>query len=370
MKSSVLRFCIITLSIISSFVSCNQQKSRWKGTFEEVDGVTIVRNPIKPIYNENVLDIEEDLSIGVTDGKKEYIFSQLISIDVDDEGRIYVGDGKESVVKVFDRNGTYITEFSKKGQGPGENSGYPICHVLNDNTLVIEDANNRRYSHYSPTGKFSRSISWKGKFIIESKFDSEGFIIARMRTYTENSKSEGIHRLKPDMTDVLTCESFPVPISEQNVMTPYSPRICWALFNNDFLVVGLTDKYEFNIYNTSGNLVRKIHKQYNPIEISNEYKNRLRNQVPAQKRLEIPQHYPPIYSLRTDDKGHLFVFTYEKWGEKQGYFFDVFDSEGKYIATIKMPIIPRVWKKGKIYTLGANEDGFHIVKRYKVTWKI
>ena len=38
---------IIVLSILA--LSCSQQKHRWQGTIEEVDGVTVVKNPKEPI---------------------------------------------------------------------------------------------------------------------------------------------------------------------------------------------------------------------------------------------------------------------------------------------------------------------------------
>jgi len=75
-----------------------------------------------------------------------------------------------------------------------------------------------------------------------------------------------------------------------------------------------------------------------------------------------------------DDEERLFVQTYERVKDKeQYYYFDVFDPIGKYIA--KVPIKVRgirqyIWKKNKLYTVEEDEDGFQIVKRYKVTWKV
>ena len=51
------------------------------------------------------------------------------------------------------------------------------------------------------------------------------------------------------------------------------------------------------------------------------------------------------------------------------YCFDVFDSEGRYIAKIPLNFKPHMLKKEKIYTIEEDEDGYQYVKRYKVTWK-
>lgn len=52
-----------------------------------------------------------------------------------------------------------------------------------------------------------------------------------------------------------------------------------------------------------------------------------------------------------------------------GYFYDVFDLDGKYIAKIHLKVKPLIWKNNKLYTIESDEDGYHEVKRYRITWK-
>ncbi|MCK4645040.1 MAG: hypothetical protein KAU46_02205 [Candidatus Aminicenantes bacterium] len=65
----------------------------------------------------------------------------------------------------------------------------------------------------------------------------------------------------------------------------------------------------------------------------------------------------------------MFVFTWEKVPDKDKRYFDVFDSEGKYIAKLPLNRGTQVIKKNKLYAIEADEEGYHIIKRYKVTWK-
>ncbi len=44
------------------FFSCSQQKSEWEGTIEEVDGVTVVKNPKEPMCGEDVFSLDEEVS--------------------------------------------------------------------------------------------------------------------------------------------------------------------------------------------------------------------------------------------------------------------------------------------------------------------
>jgi hypothetical protein len=61
-------FLLITLFL--SLSSCKQQKARWRGSIEEVDGITIVRNPKEPVYKKNVCVVEEELSIAWAEGRE------------------------------------------------------------------------------------------------------------------------------------------------------------------------------------------------------------------------------------------------------------------------------------------------------------
>jgi hypothetical protein len=47
-------------SVVMLLVSCGKQSNGWKGTIEEVDGITVVKNPREPMYGNEVFSIEED----------------------------------------------------------------------------------------------------------------------------------------------------------------------------------------------------------------------------------------------------------------------------------------------------------------------
>ena len=63
---------ILFFSALMMLVSCQQQKAKWKGTIKEENGVTIVKNPKKPIYGEDVFSLEEELTIGEVEGREDH----------------------------------------------------------------------------------------------------------------------------------------------------------------------------------------------------------------------------------------------------------------------------------------------------------
>ncbi len=81
-----------------------------------------------------------------------------------------------------------------------------------------------------------------------------------------------------------------------------------------------------------------------------------------------PKHFPPIRYVSADDEGRVWVLTYEKASDGEKHIYDVFDTEGRFIHKVSLKAIPRVIKNNRIYTIEEDEDGFHCIKRYKVTW--
>jgi len=182
---------VLFLSVIIMLVSCGKQKSGWKGTIEEVDGVTIVKNPKEPVYGENAVSLEEELSVGEAEGRKEYMFSRIGNITVDNEENIYVLDRKESHIKVFNKQGEYLRTFGKKGQGPGEfNRPYSILITPQDE-ITVEDS--RVLHFFTFQGEFIKSLSAaKFQFFARTSMDSQSSIYAMTATI-DMEKEQALH---------------------------------------------------------------------------------------------------------------------------------------------------------------------------------
>ena len=91
--------------------------------------------------------------------------------------------------------------------------------------------------------------------------------------------------------------------------------------------------------------------------------------LPQDTRLSISKYHSAYRRFIIDDEGRIFVWTWERVIDGEGYYYDVFDSEGKYIVKIPLETRPLVLKKKKLYTLEEDDEGYQFVKRYKITWK-
>jgi len=93
--------------------------------------------------------------------------------------------------------------------------------------------------------------------------------------------------------------------------------------------------------------------------------------VSNEDQVKWDKYHNAFQFLNIDDAGRIFVQTYERASNGSGYYYDFFDSEGKYIANISLKTTPQVLKKkNKLYITKEDEDSYQYIKRYKVTWKI
>jgi hypothetical protein len=352
------------------FVSCEKQKAEWKGTIDDVDGVTVVKNPKEPMFVEDVFSLEEELSIGETEGREEYMFSEIRSIAVDEAERIYVLDMKEAHVKVFDQNGTYIRTIGKKGQGPGElNLAFSI-HITSQNELVVEDYNSR-LAFFSSEGEFKRNLSIAKERLSRIDIDSYGNIIGNVIIREEENPRYEFKKFDSELNYLHSFGSSLLPSASMR-RGGYNPFMAFHMCyinKNDQVVYGYPEKYEIKIYDKEGNVIRKIMKEYDPVEITKEEIKEETEVLPQDTRLSISKYHSAYRRFIIDDVGRIFVWTWERVIDGEGYYYDVFDSEGKYIVKIPLETRPLVLKKKKLYTLEEDDEGYQAVKRYKVIWK-
>ena len=353
-------------------ISWVKQKAEWKGTIEEKNGVMVVKNPKEPMFGEDIFSIEEELSIGVEKEKDEYMFSQIRDIDVDKEGRIYVLDFKEAHVKVFDNKGEYIKTIGKKGQGPGELEFPLSLSITGQNEIMVNDTRNRRLAFFSLEGEFIKNLSTARAGLMRLDIDSAGNITGIVITGDEDNPRYELQKFDPEMNYLHSLYSSPLP-GATNRFNPFEGGLIWDINKNNQVVYGYPKDYEINIFDSEGKLVKKIMKEYDPVKITEEEKEEMKkreSRLPPSMKLIIPKHHNPYRWLLVDDENRIFVMTWEKAAEEKGYYYDIFDPEGRYIAKILLEHPPIVFKKNKLYTIEQDEEGYQIVKRYKVMWRI
>lgn len=374
MKLTKVSMSMFVLAFSFLVLSYGQQKDKWQGTNEEVDGVTLVKNPLEPIYGEDVLELDEELIIGEAEGREEYMFSRVTSVAVDGLENIYVLDLLEANIKVFDKDGKYLKTIGKKGQGPDEFQS-PISIIITpQDEILVNDGRARQLKFFSLEGNQIRQISSaKHLGFMGPRVDSTGGIIAGVGSMGEDSFIRSIKKFTEELEEKFTLST--VEFSRFTDINPFSPRQYWVVNKSDQIIWAFPNKYEFHVVNPDGTLVKTIMKEYTPVPVTKEDKDKWlktiyggEQNVPSDVKIAWNEHQCAFQHISIDEQDRIFIQTFETEDETGKHCYDVFDSEGKCITRLLLSSQPQVWKNGKLYTVEEDEDGFQYIKRYKVTW--
>ena len=384
----------LLLTPLMLHISCNQQKAEWKGTIEEENEVTVVNNPKEPFYGEDIFSLEEDLTIGGKE-REEYVFYRARDIEEDSEGNIYVLDSGDKQIKVYNKNGQFLRVISRKGQGPGELLS-PIDIYIDERDLIyISDSENNRISIFNKRGDFVNSKNFKevsvGKII---GVNSQGEIILIMDKRSPESDRNfmvldySVNMYSPGFELLENLHNLSIPIMQIFVKdgsmlalsVPFQNKLCSTMDALGNIYLGESQDNIVQVFSPKGGLIRKILKecernkvtkqdienyvneQY--LEDKNERKFWLRT---VTEEIRAPE-YKPVFETFFFAQSKLLVRRLE-YSEKENSVLDVFDSEGRYTAKIPFKVRPRIWKSNNLYTIEEDEEGYQVVKRYKVTWK-
>jgi len=367
MKTNKLHITVCFLILAFLIVSCGPQKSAWKGTISTDNGITIVKNPKTPLYEEEIITMEEVLSIGKSEGKDEYLFAQLRDLAVDDAGNIYTLDMKEASVKKFSAAGELLTSFGKKGQGPGEIGLGANLEITSQREIVIEDPMNRRLAYFSFDGDFIKNQLITKMRLITIECDEEGNIIGG--TVNMEKQAYEVIKISPEIDLLCTYGSSPFP-SNPRIHNPFRPVLRWTVLPDDTVACGDGKDYNLDIYDPQGKMTKRITKDYSPVEITEEEIAEKKKMDLQGRELDIPSHHGPYFWFTADNAGRIYVRTFEQASDGSGYQYNIFDEDGKYITDLLIPELPRVIKNDHIYTIEEDLEGYHIVKKYRLNWKI
>ena len=373
-------FQIVFIFSILINTAFSGQKAEWKGTIKVEDGVTVVYNPQDPIYKNNIFSMEEELSIERKSAKhKEEMFQNIVSLVIDSANNIYILDKKAANIKIFNENGNFLKIIGRRGEGPGEFMRPENVALSPDNELYVYDSGRFTIQVFSIDGKFKTQIPFAQILVEGPKFTSKGEILASHGVFTENPKF-ALKKFNNEMESVFTYTSIPIlKLPKVNIFV-YTLvfDLKWEVGPKNEIVWGVmtSPKYELFVHNEDGKYIKKITKEFAPIELTKaEYKKFMKKwfgKVPNSKQFDliIPRNYPPFQGFILDEEGRIFVHRFVEVDKSENHYFDVFDDEGKYITKITLDekFLFGTFKNKNLFSIEEDEDGYQSVRRYKVTW--
>lgn len=368
--AAVILVCVCT--------ACGKGQEGWQGRIRTEGGVTVVHNPKDPLYAGQILILEEDLIISGDETQEDRMFQDIRTLDVDEDGNIYVLDEQAANIKVFDGAGQHLRTIGRKGQGPGE-FAFPIAVLATpDQEILVHDMGQRALKFLDQEGDALRQISIADKFQFNGpRFLRNGRLVGSHLVPAEQPLAE-LKLFDETLEPIQVLVSLPVtpPPALNFFATNSMTGLRWNKLTEDAVVWGdfLETEYALYIHDGDGRHTRTILRDYDPIKITEADKQALLDSMfdgkppPPQWDIRMPDRFPPFSGISCDDEGRIFVKTHENYGRGGFESYDLFDAQGRYAARLALEVPVMVLKHGFLYTIVENEDGFRRIKRYRLKW--
>jgi len=237
-------------------ISCSNNNTY---TVEIKDGVRHVHN-IKPKFDNPIAGLELVRKIGEMEPEDErYMFQDPLSIDRDDNGCLYILDNKACTIKKFDPNGQYISEFGRRGQGPGEFEYPGTISIGGDGKIVVSTLGD--FHIFDLSGTYIKSLNRNQYRGFSMKMMKSGaLVIYSMELRGENSKDNKILRIYDLEGNVL--HEFGEPLILDKIRGTWSANFAYiSLDKEDNIFINFRNQNRIEKYSSTGDLLMKIDRK-------------------------------------------------------------------------------------------------------------
>lgn len=371
MRKQIIILCVI---ILIGFASCAKkaEEPAYPVVTETIAGIKVLTNPDYPRDGRVTYSLIEEVSIGEETGPEEYLLNRPFELKIDDQGYFYILDWSDCHILVYDDSGKYVRTIGRKGQGPGEFLAPAFFDFLRDGRLFVNDGRNQRISIFdlegNPLGDFRLEGFYSGMLI-----DSSDRIYLQKSSQKKEAKltSEfqeiqvitGIYSMDSDgqnMTHLVDIETETIRTKAMEggtvmVSGSRNERFVWALNPKGKLYVGFSKTYQISGLSEDGAVEFRFGREYTPV--ANEA---------HEKNPRISKFYPAFNpNILIDGEGNCWIRQFTP-ADFEGYLYDIFNSEGIFIkqAVLSYPLY--MFRDGKAYSLLRSEFDYPMVKRFRL----
>ena len=372
-------FFIVGSLVIPHLKCGNSQKQRDLRKIKESEAINIIVNEKNPQGPPLSIWFEQDLSIS----EKSWIPQDLL---IDEEENIYTfSDG----LKKFNRQGVGVKSIKiPTGQGPGEFQKIDPC-FSRDGLLYIFDPPQRRLTIMNKDLEIQRiqKLDYAGMIF---QADSKGnmyFLNLEFIPKTTDRQRLVLTKFSPSGIPKYRMHEYEWGMFRDSKgiyhHAIYPPQLKYKIDLEDNTWYAMSDKYEVNIVNPEGVLIRRILKKGLTRKITQKEITKYKPKSPAPRLVfDMPEYMPSIADLFVLDNHFLLVVTFENDDDELTLGGDLFDDRGIYRARVQIPkysnwndlVQPKksnaVYRNGHFYTIESDQDEEHFfLKRYKIIWK-
>jgi len=396
-----MRKILLLMFILSLLFYCTSKQDEVAKIVE--DGVEVVINPIEPYIikgESSTLHLEEEFII---DFEREDLADKgiinVIGFDVDSHSNIYfmISRGSGDFIFKFDEKGYFLSSFGRKGQGPGELETPRFLRVNDLDQIAVSDMSRNKLCLFEKNGDVIKEILLASNHRAATLLENEKILAMKGSFNREEGRGE---------LPIILCDE---ELEEIKMLHPgrYMPNFTlakkvnglrlyrdynvWKISKGLIYVGNYGSGYEFLIYDMEGNLLRKIRKDYHKVKVPDQEKEKIFNWLENnfdsfeqfKGKIYFPEFYPPFQFFFLDERGRLYVMTYEKGKGPNDFVYDIFNPDGIFTGRIELgnygnlassPIINPlplnvVAKNNLLYCLRDKESGYMELVVYRMMWE-
>ncbi len=358
----VLLFALLLASTTGCGPAESSAATLWRGTMDTLaNGAVLVSNPAEGMWDEGTAwSVIEEIRIGTLEGDGPDMFGNVGSLEVDDEGRIYVYDSQANELRVFGPTGEHVRTIGRQGGGPGEFESVIGMAWGPEGRLWLVDPGNARISLFDTTGTYLTSHRTIGNIIISpwpGGFDRAGsFYNYGIDTEADPEDRMVLVRYDESMEPADTIRlprregegEFFTLRSENSMMqstVPFTGGFRWRFVPQPQIWFANLSEYRIYQRALAGDTVRVISREYSHLPVTEadiaaavERLDWFTRQGGKIDRSRFPSTKPALNTFFSDDDGRMWVSPVTS-EEDRGRVWDVFDPEGRYLGQITLPFV-------------------------------
>lgn len=306
----------------------------------------------------------ETARIGTVEGTGPEVFGSVVDVTLDRMGRVWIADGQQQNIRVFDERGHYIRTIGRKGAGPAEFRSLSGMQWESENRLWVLDGGNARFAIYDTAGALvetrprasSMTTSpWPGRFDsqgrlydVDGEFLPDGSIRTSVIRSTSGGRSQDTFQIplfNEEVFEFTRGDARNQNVTQVNV--PFTGTQFWALDPEGNVWIANTAHYRIERHPFTGGRTKEVvQREHRAVPVTRAERDRrlddYRDFVRQGGRIDlsrIPDSYPALHGFLFDDEAHLWVSPVTR--KQEGRVLDVFEPDGSYLGRVALPTAAR-----------------------------
>lgn len=348
----------------------------------ELENLEVYHSDVAPLHD---ILFEKEVVFGDAD---EFFIGTISGIAADENGRVFLADRREAIIRVYGHDGNYLYSVGSKGEGPGEFTGLHRPKLLGD-TLFTLDIQQQRISRFNAAdGTYLSSInlgdSQSGTSGFPTSFEplsDDRFLV--FMNHTDRSGevlyrspipiiidsrgkllSEGFIEFMPTELILIQSEAF-----TQILRMSFMPESFIALNRDEQIVWGFADRLHLKTMDLDGNYLHSFYhdKPNLPLDrsaIISRYDGSALQ--PYIRNISFPETNTAFMEFTVDDENRIWLPILTEDSQIRDWW--ILNDNGVKLAEFSRHASDRLElvKDGKAYFFEEDEDGLNQVVRYSI----